>query len=86
MGIRWPITRSEIDIGLDRVGAQEWGNRPVLYAIGWTKKAVLPLQGLALMIVPLWLLDEPTTNLDREGQGLVGTLIEEHLERGVDWW
>jgi len=31
---------------------------------------------------PLWLLDEPTTNLDTAGQRLVGTLIEEHLARG----
>jgi heme exporter protein A len=34
------------------------------------------------MAAPLWLLDEPTTNLDAEGQHLVGTLIEEHLARG----
>jgi heme exporter protein A len=34
------------------------------------------------MAAPLWLLDEPTTNLDSEGQRLVGTLIEEHLARG----
>jgi len=41
------------------------------------------LAGLTLMMdVPLWLLDEPTTNLDKQGQHLVGTLIEEHLGRG----
>jgi heme exporter protein A len=34
------------------------------------------------MRVPLWLLDEPTTNLDAEGQGLVGALIDEHLQAG----
>jgi len=34
------------------------------------------------MAVPLWLLDEPTTNLDAEGQRLVGKLIEEQLLRG----
>jgi heme exporter protein A len=32
--------------------------------------------------VPLWLLDEPTTNLDTEGQQLVGSLIAEQLARG----
>jgi heme exporter protein A len=33
-------------------------------------------------MVPLWLLDEPTTNLDTEGQQLVGSLISEQLARG----
>jgi heme exporter protein A len=32
--------------------------------------------------VPLWLLDEPATNLDSEGQALVGSLIAEQLARG----
>jgi heme exporter protein A len=40
------------------------------------------LAALTLMRVPLWLLDEPTTNLDAEGQKLVGALIDEHLEAG----
>ena len=40
------------------------------------------LAALALLAVPLWLLDEPTTNLDAEGQQLVGNLIEEQLDRG----
>jgi len=47
------------------------------------QKRRVALAGLVLMIgVPLWLLDEPTTNLDAEGQRLVGALIEEHLEHG----
>jgi heme exporter protein A len=33
-------------------------------------------------VVPLWILDEPTTNLDTEGQQLVGSLIAEQLARG----
>ena len=32
--------------------------------------------------VPLWLLDEPFTNLDRDGRQLVIDLIEEHLASG----
>jgi heme exporter protein A len=34
------------------------------------------------MAVPLWLLDEPTTNLDTEGQQLVGRMIEQHVGDG----
>jgi heme exporter protein A len=32
--------------------------------------------------VPLWLMDEPFTNLDREGRQLVMDLTEEHLAKG----
>ena len=41
-----------------------------------------PLAGLKLMRAPLWLLDEPTTNLDTAGQGLVSRLITEHVSQG----
>jgi heme exporter protein A len=81
VGIRWAITSREIDTALERVGVDTWRDRPVRTLSAGQKRRVT-LAGLALMAVPLWLLDEPTTNLDREGQGLVGTLIEEHLERG----
>jgi len=40
------------------------------------------LAGIALLAVPLWLLDEPTTNLDAEGRDLVADLICEQLARG----
>ncbi len=32
--------------------------------------------------VPLWILDEPNTNLDTQGQALVAGLIEEQLAGG----
>jgi heme exporter protein A len=40
------------------------------------------LARLLLSAAPLWLLDEPFTNLDAAGQDLVNTLVSEHLERG----
>jgi heme exporter protein A len=81
IGVRWPMPRREIDVALRRVGADTWSHRPVRTLSAGQKRRVA-LAGLALMTVPLWLLDEPTTNLDKEGQLLVGTLIEEHLGRG----
>ena len=81
VGVRWPISGSEIDEVLARVGASGWSERPVRTLSAGQKRRVA-LAGLALMTVPLWLLDEPTTNLDKQGQSLVGTLIEEHLGRG----
>ena len=32
--------------------------------------------------VPLWLMDEPFTNLDRDGRKLVTQLVEQHLSQG----
>ncbi len=40
------------------------------------------LARMLLSRVPLWLMDEPFTNLDREGRALVMTLTTEHLDRG----
>lgn len=40
------------------------------------------LARMLLAEVPLWLLDEPFTNLDREGRKLVMRLVEEHLAAG----
>jgi heme exporter protein A len=40
------------------------------------------LAGVLLTGAVLWLLDEPTTNLDSDGQQLVATLIEEQVSRG----
>ena len=81
IGTRWAVTKGEIDQSLERVGAATWSERPIRTLSAGQKRRVA-LAGLALMTVPLWLLDEPTTNLDREGQNLVGTLIDEHLARG----
>jgi heme exporter protein A len=39
------------------------------------------LAGVLLANAVLWLLDEPTTNLDADGQQLVRDLISEHLGR-----
>ena len=81
IGTRWSLTPHEIEVALERVGAKTWSDRPIRTLSAGQKRRVA-LAGLALATVPVWLLDEPTTNLDREGQNLVGTLIEEHLGRG----
>jgi heme exporter protein A len=82
IGIRWHVFPAGINEALERVGAHGWSDRPVRTLSAGQKRRVA-LAGLTLMLsVPLWLLDEPTTNLDKEGQQLVGTLIEEHLGRG----
>jgi len=79
--VRRRLEREELDRALERVGGEHWADRPVrTLSAGQKRRAALA--GLTLMRVPLWLLDEPTTNLDAEGQGLVGALIDEHLRAG----
>jgi heme exporter protein A len=81
VGVRRRLERQELDRALTRVGGEPWADRPVrTLSAGQKRRAALA--GLTLMRVPLWLLDEPTTNLDAEGQGLVGALIDEHLQAG----
>jgi heme exporter protein A len=81
IGVRRRIERGELDRAIERVGGDHWADRPVrTLSAGQKRRAALA--GLTLMRVPLWLLDEPTTNLDTEGQQLVGTLIDEHLQAG----
>lgn len=81
IGVRRRLDRQETAGALERVGAANWLDRPVRTLSAGQKRRVA-LAGLILMTAPLWLLDEPTTNLDIEGQRLVGTLIEEQLARG----
>ena len=81
VGVRRRLEQQEVDQALKRVGGDHWADRPVrTLSAGQKRRAALA--GLTLMRVPLWMLDEPTTNLDAEGQKLVGLLIDEHLQAG----
>ena len=81
VGLRRRVASKGIRDALERVGAEEWADRPVRTLSAGQKRRVA-LAGLILMAAPLWLLDEPTTNLDTQGQQLVGSLIKEHLAGG----
>jgi heme exporter protein A len=81
VGVRRRLSADQMERELGRLGCEQWQSRPIRTLSAGQKRRVA-LAGLLLMAAPLWLLDEPTTNLDAEGQRLVGTLIEEHLARG----
>jgi heme exporter protein A len=81
IGVRRRLGTHELDEALTRVGAAAWCERLVRTLSAGQRRRVA-LAGLALLAVPLWLLDEPTTNLDAEGRQLVGSLISEQLARG----
>ncbi len=81
IGVRQAVPRPALEAALERVGADRWSRRAVRTLSAGQRRRVA-LAALALLAVPLWLLDEPTTNLDADGQQLVGTLIDEQLARG----
>jgi heme exporter protein A len=81
VGVRQRLAPSAIDKALDGVGADEWRDRATRTLSAGQRRRVA-LAGLKLLAAPLWLLDEPTTNLDTAGQSLVSQMIEEHVTHG----
>ncbi len=53
-----------------------------LRALSAGQQRRVALARMLLSHAPLWLMDEPFTNLDREGRALVMKLTNEHLDRG----
>jgi len=81
VGLRRRATAQQIARVLERVGAPGLADRLVRTLSAGQRRRVA-LAALLLLAVPLWLLDEPTTNLDSEGQRLVASLIEQHAATG----
>jgi heme exporter protein A len=81
VGMRRSLGVADITAALERVGAAAWSEQPARTLSAGQKRRVA-LAGVILFSAPLWLLDEPATNLDGEGQQLVGTLIDEQLQCG----
>ena len=80
-GIRRAVTTDEIDRMLARTGATSFADRAVRTLSAGQRRRVA-LAGVLLSGALLWLLDEPTTNLDADGQQLVAQLIDEQVARG----
>ena len=81
VGIRRRVEAEELTAALARVGALPFCERHVRTLSAGQRRRVA-LAGIALLAAPLWLLDEPVTNLDTEGRELVADLIREQLARG----
>ncbi len=65
----------------ERLGIERLRKLP-LRSLSAGQQRRVALARMLLADVPLWLMDEPFTNLDREGRALVVTLVEEHLRGG----
>jgi len=80
-GVRRRVTRNDLDTALQKAGGEGWDERPVRTLSAGQRRRVA-LAGLSLLGAILWILDEPTTNLDAEGRELVARMIDEHIGRG----
>lgn len=76
-----PASSHDLDYVLDRLGIQRLRKLP-LRSLSAGQQRRVALARMLLADAPLWLMDEPFTNLDREGRALVLDLVKEHLGRG----
>jgi heme exporter protein A len=80
-GVRRRLGAGEIAAAVERVGASAFSRR-LVRTLSAGQRRRIALAGLLLAGATLWLIDEPTTNLDDRGQALVGSLIADHLAAG----
>ena len=70
-----------VPAALERLGLQGLDDIPAGFLSAGQKRR-LSLARLLVARRPLWLLDEPTSSLDRASQEVFASLVEEHLARG----
>jgi heme exporter protein A len=81
IGIRQAVSEVELENALVQTRAHSFADRPVRTLSAGQRRRVA-LAGVLLTRAKLWLLDEPTTNLDTDGQELVAALIAAQLAGG----
>ncbi len=80
-GLRRPCARAAIDAALARVGfAHSDGRLARQMSAGQQRRVALAR--VLLLDCALWLLDEPTSNLDARGQDMFDEILSTHLARG----
>ena len=76
-----PQADRDADSVYHRLGIERLRKLP-LRSLSAGQQRRVALARMLLADVPLWMMDEPFTNLDREGRQLVMELVEEHLAGG----
>ena len=76
-----PQGQVDVDSVLESLGISKLKRLP-LRSLSAGQQRRVALARLLLADVPLWLMDEPFTNLDKDGRALVLSLVKEHLDGG----
>jgi len=80
-GLRRALSAAQIGAALERVGVGALHARLVRQLSAGQQRRIA-LARVLLCDCALWILDEPTANLDGRGQGLFAELLQEHLQAG----
>jgi heme exporter protein A len=81
VGVRRPVTDAEVTDALERVGVADCADLPARVLSAGQRRR-LALARLWLWPALVWVLDEPTANLDAAGLALVESMIREQMGRG----
>jgi heme exporter protein A len=76
-----PQAEQDADAVYERLGIERLKKLP-LRSLSAGQQRRVALARLLFADVPLWMMDEPFTNLDREGRQLVMELVQQHLASG----
>ena len=75
-----PQSDRELDEIFSRLGIGRLGRLP-MRALSAGQQRRIALARMLMSAAELWIMDEPFTNLDRDGRALVIELVSEHLSR-----
>ncbi len=81
IGLRRSCPVGDMEAALERVGITACRNLPARVLSAGQRRR-LALARVLLAQTPLWILDEPFTNLDSDGNALVCALIAAHAQSG----
>ncbi len=81
VGLQREVAAQAIGAALARTGVAGHAAAPVRRLSAGQRRRVA-LARLVLRAAALWILDEPGSNLDEGGQGLLGSLLDAHLRAG----
>ena len=81
VGLRRPVAAAELDQALARVGLADCRDLPARVLSAGQRRR-LAMARVMLSAAPLWILDEPFTNLDHAGVQLLSGVIGEHVDAG----
>jgi heme exporter protein A len=80
-GLRRAVQAGEIETALADLGIPGTVDRPAATLSAGQRRRVA-FARVILAAAPLWLLDEPYTNLDRDGSVILSAIIGRHLDGG----